>query len=222
MEITNSQQILTYLNDFSYRDSKYIQELIQEIEKLRAELSQKTVSMVKLSHYRIITSNTLKRKENLIGWDKANQRVFQSIANIQKINKEEVSMLNSLLTQVESAEFRDDEIYSGPLQYLHRSELDSAWTAFEKEVIDTPHSILRSCELYIWLVTLHPFSNGNGRTARIVADWSLLEQSYLPLCFDSSVSSHVAATIGSDERRKEQSITKTLNSIIRAYKISLS
>jgi len=222
MKVSNSEQILEYLLDFDYKDDKEILDLIQSIEKSRVELSQKTVSMVKLSHYRILASNSLKNREGLIGWDKANQYIFQQIANVEKITKNHLLKLNQLLNQHEVRQFRADEIYAAKWQYLENSYLEKAFEFFETNVLTIPHSILRSCEIYIWLVTLHPFDNGNGRTARIAADWSLMEQSYLPLCFDSSVASHVAVTIGDNTKDKKTSIKKTLSAILRAYEICLS
>jgi Fic family protein len=222
MEIKNAQQILTYLNDLSYTDDSEIKDLIQLIEKSRFDLSQKTVSMVKLSHYRILSSNSLKKKDGLEGWDRANKYIFQEIAKVSKINKEHILKINGLLNNRETKDFRSDEIYSAQWQYLPQESLATAWLDFEKNILSMPNSILRSCEIYIWLVTMHSFTNGNGRTARLVADWSLLEQSYLPLCFDSSVASHVAVVIGDKLRDKKSSIKKTLSAILRAYEISLN
>lgn len=222
MDIKDSQQILNYLCDFNYTEDQEVKDLIQLIEKSRFELSQKSVSMVKLSHYRILSSNSLKKKDGLEGWDKANKYLFQEIANVSKINKEHVLKINGLLNNQEVTDFRAGEIFSANWQYLPKKDLDLAWKEFEEKVLIQPNSILRSCEIYIWLVTMHSFENGNGRTARLVADWSLLEQSYLPLCFDSSVASHVAVVIGDKLRDKKSSIKKTLSAILRAYEISLS
>ncbi|EQC52344.1 Fic family protein [Bacteriovorax sp. DB6_IX] len=223
--IQSSQEIIQFLEDFSYLDNekekKDIDNLIQHIEKSRHELMQKSVSMMKLSHFRILSSNSLKRKEGLKSWDNANKHIFQHIANRQEINRESINEINQILTDSETRP-RTEEIYTGEWKYLEHKHLEECWKSFQKQVLSKEHSILRSCEIYIWLVTMHPFTNGNGRTSRICADWSLLEQSYLPLCFDSSVSSHVALTIGNGKRKKVNSIVKTLRGILRAYEICLN
>jgi Fic family protein len=40
------------------------------------------------------------------------------------------------------------------------------------------HTVLRAITLHFWLVYDHPFSNGNGRTARALFYWAMLHQDY--------------------------------------------
>ena len=40
------------------------------------------------------------------------------------------------------------------------------------------HPVIRAVVLHFWLASLHPFADGNGRTARALFYWSLLRQGY--------------------------------------------
>jgi hypothetical protein len=43
--------------------------------------------------------------------------------------------------------------------------------------------LLLAAQLYQRLLSIHPFQNGNGRTARLVLDWLLLRQGLPPAVF---------------------------------------
>ena len=52
--------------------------------------------------------------------------------------------------------------------------------------------ILRAAELCTWLISIHPFADGNGRTARLALDWELARAGLALPTFDSPSSAHCA------------------------------
>ena len=46
--------------------------------------------------------------------------------------------------------------------------------------------LVRAGRVYISIATVHPFDDGNGRTARLAADWILLQHGWLPRSFQSA------------------------------------
>jgi Fic family protein len=57
-------------------------------------------------------------------------------------------------------------------------ELDRLCTWANADGPDFEHPVLRACILHFWLAYLHPFVDGNGRTARALFYFYLLKQGY--------------------------------------------
>lgn len=56
----------------------------------------------------------------------------------------------------------------------------------------TVHVIAGAGLVYQWLATVHPFDDGNGRTARLAVDLVLARAGLPPACIDGSGAAHVA------------------------------
>ncbi len=61
--------------------------------------------------------------------------------------------------------------YEAPAAASLQREM-SAFLAWVNET-DSTDGVLRAALAHFWLVTIHPFDDGNGRIARAIADWAL-------------------------------------------------
>lgn len=107
------------------------------------------------------------------------------------------------LSEVKVGELRGDEpmqVVSGPLHKrtihfeappLHNADckgLEEQLNTFltwlsESETDKTLDPILRAAQAHLWLVTLHPFDDGNGRLARAITDYALAQAEHQTIRF---------------------------------------
>lgn len=88
-------------------------------------------------------------------------------------------------------------VQSGALEheFLPAPAIPAAMEAFETwRTRNAPAlpPILRAAELCTWLISIHPFADGNGRTARLALDWELARAGLALPTFDSPSSAHCA------------------------------
>ena len=62
--------------------------------------------------------------------------------------------------------------YEAPAAPLLDREM-SAFLAWANDGSDITDAVLKAALAHLWLVTIHPFDDGNGRIARAIADWQL-------------------------------------------------
>jgi Fic family protein len=77
-----------------------------------------------------------------------------------------------------------DLAYGPPAAYAVTAEMGAfaRWLATRPEAPDyEPDPVIRATLAHTWLLTVHPFLNGNGRTARLVLNLILLRGGY-PWC----------------------------------------
>jgi len=74
--------------------------------------------------------------------------------------------------------------YEAPAAPLLEKEI-SAFLAWANDGEDRTDRVLRAALAHLWLVTIHPFDDGNGRIARAVADWALARSENSPQRFYS-------------------------------------
>ncbi|MBC7531908.1 MAG: hypothetical protein H7318_10040 [Oligoflexus sp.] len=74
---------------------------------------------------------------------------------------------------------------------------------------------------YIWVGNVHPYTNGNRRTARLFADSILMGDGYLPICFETQVGGHVVKGYAQRELILENSVLRCLKAVERSYRIIL-
>jgi Fic family protein len=84
-------------------------------------------------------------------------------------------------------EFRTVDVVSGiPPSYYLRAErvvqaLRELFRWLESQSIDSASAVLIAAQFYQRLVSIHPFSDGNGRTARLMLDWLLQMHGWPPV-----------------------------------------
>ena len=74
--------------------------------------------------------------------------------------------------------------YEAPAAPLLDKEM-SAFLAWANDSGDRTDMVLRAALAHLWLVTIHPFDDGNGRIARAVAEWALARSEHSPQRFYS-------------------------------------
>jgi Fic family protein len=74
--------------------------------------------------------------------------------------------------------------YEAPAAPILEQEM-SAFFAWANDTADKTDMVLRAALAHLWLVTIHPFDDGNGRIARAIADWALARSEDSPQRFYS-------------------------------------
>ena len=103
-----------------------------------------------LTIYRIVTKNTLDAKDQ-----------------VEKYRDDAVFVIDPNMP---------DPIYEGPDQQKVQVMMDSLFDFINSE--DGLHPICKSAIIHFYLVYIHPFFDGNGRTARCIAYMYLLQKGY--------------------------------------------
>jgi len=170
-----------------------IQQINQGKERIR-ELSED--DLMKLLELRARSSTTL-----INGNQNDFQAWLEGVQYSQDINIEELSMetlltLNNLICTENSEEkaLRTESIQAGGVKFpdsIVVSELLEK-TIFLTKQINEPLS--KAAFLYQAVCSIHPFTNGNGRTARLITDQILIENDYAPLVFANPKYSFVVPT----------------------------
>lgn len=155
-------------------------------------------------------------------WDLANALLAEFISAGRAINTESIQLLHRALVPEHHGSLRSTDLQGGNSLYPPAADLALLWAVFEAEVLDclsTRHPIVEAAMLYQWLITLHFYSDGNGRTARLVADWRLTQSGLLPLAFANDAASFVSAL---DEKRQygpELAVLRICEGLRRAVEV---
>ncbi|MDD0852168.1 Fic family protein [Halobacteriovorax sp. GB3] len=178
----------------------------------------------KLAKARLLSSNTLGRVKDsdLRNWDRANQYVNESLSQNEELSLSHVYKLNALVRN-EASSIREIPIYGGHLEFIKPEYIEKALSLFEKKILTnlTLSPYEKAFHIYQWIVTIHPFHDGNGRTSRLCSDYVLLGSGILPISFPSSFSSHVCQNINEKRRNKEDCYLSFLKAISHSYEILL-
>ena len=224
---TLPEDILSYLTatpNLELHDQQLskLQDSRLQMEKLQPE--KLSLGLQRLARRRLFASNTLSTKSKAIGfWDEANALIGHQIAqnNTPYADLDALCQINAALHGEETPScIRDQEIYSCDEQYLPQKYLVKAKAIHKARTSELVNQcFLLSFFNYLYVVTVHPFTNGNGRTGRLAADFTLIANSILPLYFVSPIQSHVALTIGGRPRDIDSSFRKFLQAIQNSYDI---
>ena len=110
----------------------------------------------------------------------------------EKLSREVLIYLQSLLTNDtlenddEVGRFRRDEdeiviqdtmiYHTPPSESILNRELDALISYANDEEVGFTHPFIKAVILHFWIGFLHPFCDGNGRTARAIFYWYLLKK----------------------------------------------
>lgn len=199
-----------------------LEELRQKADTLSFEQWQE--GMVRLAPYRLKSSGTLKRG-HVESWQRANTYVAEKIQAGAKPTWDDLLKINALLQGQDAVTIREEAIYIGPREAFPVAQLSAAVGVFTSEILNISnhenHFIAAALCQY-WLVSLHPFTDANGRTAVLLADWILGLHGCLPLSFSTKLDAVIAVL--SDERESATpagAILKLLNNIQHSYRLVL-
>lgn len=146
------------------------------------------VKMQKLSVLRLSSSQTLSKQstEDLERWNKAQAYLFTHTAGILQF--ETIKKVNEILTDNPDSE-RNQDIFAGGASFMSNEDKNKELDHFKNAVLpklSKLHPIVASTAIRYWIVSLHPFKDGNGRTAQSVGDALLLINQFPPLFFKNT------------------------------------
>ncbi len=206
--------------------------LRRELVQARVEPSE-TISLHSAHSYRA-HQNWLRTNEVVERW--ATDKRPLDVAGLEQIN----AMLGEGLKPWNKAaqadhvgakygEFRTVDVVSGiPTSYYLRAErvvqaLRELFRWLESQSINSASVVLVAAQFYQRLVSIHPFSDGNGRTARLMLDWLLQMHGWPPVLLqgNSALFPNNADSLapGAVEKALIEGIRKTIRIHIDALRL---
>jgi hypothetical protein len=172
-----------------------LQEKLSRLEG-RAASGELNLNWAALDLARSYASNTLNTKpEELPHWQGALRHSAVAAESQEALSLSLIEGWNRILRgNVEGPVIRSVNQSLVGRKLLSVTEVSGALRDFEEHVLHVSgeHAVVRASRIYQWLISIHPFTNANGRTARIAADYVLIEAGYLPTVFPSPLSFSVA------------------------------
>lgn len=212
---------------FSESETSLIESLIQEIELHRGvseSLSPQEwqEGLHRLSPYRLRSSGSLK-SGRLKGWVAANSYVSQKVVEggTPTPTPADIFHINSLMTENPQATVRSVDIFIGSHKACAPAHLSKFLSYFYENILpanEQTHPLISAALTRYWLVSLHPFEDGNGRTSVMICDWLLLSKNYLPLSFERQLDAVIATfQNGRTTATPGQAVIKSLKSVLHSY-----
>lgn len=212
-----------YLRDVFTADTRGFEPARASLAGLRAQLDAAPSPRYEaLAAWRLLASNSL-RAQNPSGraaWDRANGLLAQALEADEAPSLALATRLHTALG-TEDAALRTVRIFAADERYLDPEDVPALVRELDMALARAHDALEAAFRAYVGVVTIHPFVNGNGRTARLVADYVLMKDAWLPLCFASPVASHVARTYGGVARDVTTSFEVFAEGIANAYRAVL-
>lgn len=162
------------------------------------------IDLIAFNRLRLLPSSTLERamrdadaaqSEVLKQWARASHFVSQCVAREAVPTWADLITVQGLIEGRETPALRSRPAQGGNTVYPPPEDLHALRSDFEFCVLDTlmvKDALVEASEIYQWLITLHFFDDGNGRMARLIADWRLALGGWPPLAFPNDASSFVS------------------------------
>ncbi len=203
-------------------------EALQSLESQLSRLIHATIttaSLERLNVARLGSSNTLLRDSQARErWDKSQLLIHKWIQEERPITWEAIVELHENLTG-DPSQLRTQRVFTGRHEHLQPEDLPAAierLTVDLKDLEANRHPVEAAALLRYWLVSIHPFRDGNGRTSTLAADWVLLRNGYPPFCFAEVIDGTVAAVPeGKTYATPERAIEKSIASLNVSFRILL-
>jgi Fic family protein len=167
-----------------------------------------------LTRARIASSNTLegRRRERAVeteaaraAWRRANAQVIAWLEADRPLTLEAISELNALLRgEANESAFRASPIFIDLEPCPAPEQVAALMAPMLAAVLDwrERHGPLFAAGLlYQWCISVHPFADANGRTARLVTDWFLGAEGLPPMSFSDPLHAFVAVHPAEPEPR---------------------
>jgi prophage maintenance system killer protein len=204
-----------------------LNELLQLIEEfnfkmLRLSQNDLIIGSKRISEFRTTSSSTIKKEGNDL-WLKANLYITKKVELDIAPTWNDIVEINKILDQKNQGKLRTCEIYIGNHQACTASDLNDLLSTFTQEILSNNkklHPLMWANEVRYWLVTLHPFIDGNGRTSNLLCDWILALNGYLPISHSTKLESFIGGWKGrSHFSDLNFAAVKTLSAIEHSYRI---
>jgi hypothetical protein len=169
--------------DFEQRVANHGDALERDLNDQRARLST-TINAGDLNAHRA-NANWLRAQAQVAQWAERGERpTFKAMCRINELLGEGLKPWNRA-EQAERVgarfgELRRVDVVAGtPPQYFLRADqlreaMDQLFGWYEEQQRFEAHWFLVAAQMHQRLVTLHPFADANGRTARLMVDWLLM------------------------------------------------
>lgn len=214
--------------DFTVPEQAVIQGLQAEVENLRSSceslsLEDLRAGLVRLAPLRLQASSSLKRGE-VESWQQANEYVAGKMRSEQPVTLQALLELNATLTGIPQGRWRDRAVFIGHQEACPVAELEESLQYFESAILKSSEvPVVKAALVQYWLVSLHPFEDGSGRTAILAADWILGEAGYLPMSFATKLDGLVGFFDGQrSSATPGAAVIKLLKNVQRSYLTVLS
>jgi Fic/DOC family len=169
--------------DFNQRVAHHGDALERELNEQRARLSA-TINADDLNAHRA-NANWLRAQSQVAQWAEHGERpTFKTLCRVNELLGEGLKPWNRA-AQAERVgarfgELRRVDVVAGmPPQYFLRADqlreaMDQLFAWYEEQHRFESHWFLVAAQMHQRLVTLHPFADANGRSARLTLDWLLM------------------------------------------------
>ena len=137
-----------------------------------------------------IGGKSVKEHLEAINHNEAVQYLYQMIRNKEKISEWQIKQIHALILKNIDAKNagtyrKENVLISGaehtPLDYTIVPEKMQNMIKDYQDTWSTLHPVERSARLHIAFVKIHPFVDGNGRTARLVHNFELMKKGFSPI-----------------------------------------
>lgn len=204
-------------------DSRRFVEPRGRLDALRAKLdAAPSPRWEALAAWRLLASNSLRVNDaaGRAAWDRANALLARAL---EAGEAPRFSLAERLHAELEPASpaLRTEPIFAADERYLASEDVAPCLAELDVALASACDPLETAFRAYVGVVTIHPFANGNGRTARLFADLVLMGGAWLPLCFASPVASHVARTYGGAPRTVEAAFDTFVEGLANAYRAVL-
>ncbi|MCA9508941.1 MAG: Fic family protein [Myxococcales bacterium] len=177
-----------------------------------------------LNTYRTHASNTLRRSQSaMMQWVNAQLLLNDWLLKEKIPALGDLLHLNAMLTGKNKIFFRTQDIFTFGVKHPSPAELSTLMSRFflwlNEALVKDPIYAAFMCRYFI--VSVHPFSDANGRTSQLMADYFLLRNNYLPQIFFSRLEKLV---VGNHETRSymnpKRAFQRFIQTIVNAYDLS--
>lgn len=179
------------------------QETLQKAEAFLAEHSK--VQLTKEQSNKLVSartggSNTIQSDpKKTQDWLNADQFIRQKVESTDNLTLEDLCQLNALLNgadneEIDGGKLRDHIVQvggQGGATYVHHDDVPSLLKEvledINKGVTNGENPVILAAKAFQRMVSIHPFSDGNGRTCRLVMDYVLLKAGLPPPSLGNNV-----------------------------------
>ena len=137
--------------------------------------------------------------------------------------KVHVNLLHGQYKKHPNNPMRDGVIYEYCPPEQVASEMDNLVGVFNAEPQQSVHVLKRAAFLHHAFVTIHPFQDGNGRIARLLASFVLIKEGLFPLSIDRDDGQRYIAALESADNKQYQPIVDIIaNNQIASIRTALN